>query len=71
MRNKEVEFNPYIYTLSKLCWLAMKYPGFYYAQQGGIQNSRWNSRLIRHEELSRNNRCHNFPYVHSSRKHWK
>ena len=26
MRNKQVEFNPYIYTLSKLSILALKYP---------------------------------------------
>ena len=28
MRNKQVEFNPYIYTLSKLYVLATKYPFF-------------------------------------------
>ena len=48
MRNKQVEFNPYIYTLSKLSpVLAMKYP-FLNTQQGGIQNSRRIIRLIRH-----------------------
>ena len=37
-RNKQVEFNPYIYTLSKWTRLAMKYP-FLNTQQGGIQSS--------------------------------
>ena len=35
MRNKQVEFNPYIYTLSNLYRLATKYPG-----GGFIQNTR-------------------------------
>ena len=33
MKNKQVEFNPYIYTLSKLYslkLLAIKYPGFFF-----------------------------------------
>ena len=48
MRNKQVEFNPYIYTLYQHCpVLAMKYL-FLNTQQGGIQNSRRSSLLIRH-----------------------
>ena len=70
MRNKQVEFNPYIYTLSKFPVLAMKYP-FFNTQQGSIPNSRQNCRLIRHGPLSRKYGCQNFSYVHSSRKHWK
>ena len=50
MRNKQVEFNPYIYidTNQSCPVLAMKYP-FFNAQQGGIQNSRRNRQLIRHD----------------------
>ena len=51
MRNKQVEFNPYIeYTLSKLYRLTMKYP-FLNTQQGGIQNSRHMSRQQLHREM--------------------
>ena len=47
LHEKQVEFNPYIYTLSKLSVLSMKYPIFN-TQQGGIQNSRRNGPFIRH-----------------------
>ena len=40
-------------------------------QQGGIQNSRRNSQLIRHWNGFMENGCQNFSYVHISRKHWK
>ena len=48
----------------------MKYP-FLNTQQGGIQNSHRNSRLIRHGNSFMENGCQNFSYVHRSRKHWE
>ena len=50
MRNKQVEFNPYIYTYQNCPVLAMKYP-FLNIQQGGIQNSGRSSRLITYRML--------------------
>ena len=47
MRNKQVEFNPYIYTLSKLSRFVNEISVFN-TQQGGIQNSRRNGKFIRH-----------------------
>ena len=47
MRNKQVEFNPYVYTLSKLSRFGYEISVFKYTS-GGIQNSRRSSRLIRH-----------------------
>ena len=47
MRNKQVEFNHFIYTLSKLSRFGYKI-SVLNTQQGGIQNSRRNHRLIRH-----------------------
>ena len=47
MRNKQVEFNPYIYTLSKLSHFCYEIFVFN-TQQGSIQNSNQNSRFIRH-----------------------
>ena len=49
MINNQVEFNPYIYTLSKLSCFGDKISVFN-AQQGGIQNSPW---LIRHGNPTR------------------
>ena len=42
---------------------------FFNTQQGGIQNSGRNSRLIRHGNSFMENGCQNFSYVHRSRKH--
>ena len=53
----------------------MQYP-FFNTQQGGIQNSHWNSRLIRHGDRlnSWKNGCQNCSNVHSTfvaAKHWQ
>ena len=78
MRNKQVEFNPYIYTLSKLSSFGQEISVFN-THQGGIQNSRRNGHLKSNQIKSNyvtyaaswKNGCQNFSYVHRSRKHWK
>ena len=47
----------------------MKYP-FLNTQQGGIQNSRRSSRLIRHACRLLEKWMSTFSYVYRSRKHW-
>ena len=74
MRNKQVEFNPYIYSiLDQNCpVLAMKYP---------FLNTLHNRAVFRMATgaagsyvmyvSSWKNGCQNFSYVHRSRKHWE
>ena len=70
MRNKQVEFNPYIYTLSKLYRLATKYPFF---------NTKHPAIILRASLFvvtpsyvaSSKIEYQNFSYVYRSRKHWK
>ena len=47
MRKKQVEFNPYIYTLSKLFRFFGYEISVFNTQPAGIQNSRRSRRLIR------------------------
>ena len=56
MRNKQVEFNPYIYTFSKLFPFGYEMSVFKYTT---TYVSSWK------------NGCQNFSYVHRSRKHWE
>ena len=65
MRNKQVEFNPYIYTLSKLSRFDQEISVF------NMQNSRRTASSYLTYEASWKNGCQNFSYVHRSRKHWK
>ena len=51
MRNKQVEFNPYMYTLPKLSRFGYEISVFN-TQQGGIKNSRLSSRYIRHGNVT-------------------
>ena len=66
MRNKQVEFNPYIYTLSKLSRLATN-----------ISFSIHNNAVFRTSgsyvtgTVSWKNGCQFFSYVYSTRNHWK
>ena len=73
MRNKQVEFNPYIYTLttlSKLYRFATKYPFF---------NTKHPVIILRvslfavtpSRVASTKIECQNFSYVYRSRKHWE
>ena len=65
---KKVKLNPYIYTLSKLFPFVDEISSFY-TQKGGIQNSRRNGWLIRHDNRFTEEWLSNCSYVHSSRKH--
>ena len=73
MRNKQVEFNPYIYTLttlSKLYVLATKYP--FFNTKHPVINQRASLFVVTPAHVaSWKIECQNFCNVYRSRKHWK
>ena len=73
MRNKQVEFNPYIYTLttlSKLYLLATKCPFFNTRPSVIILRASLFAVTPSHVASSKIE-CQNFSYVYRSRKHWE
>ena len=73
MRNKQVEFNSYIYTLttlSKLNLLATKYPFFNTKHPVIILRASLFVVTPSHVASSKIE-CQNFSYVYRSRKHWE
>ena len=71
MRNKQVEFNPYIYSLSKLSRFGYEISVFknttgQYSEQPPEQPAH-TSRMFLHGKMDVNF----FSYVHRSRKHWE
>ena len=73
MRNKQVEFNPYIYTLttlSKLYPLATKYPFFNTKHPVIILRASVFAVTPSHVASSKIE-CQNFSYVYRSREHWE
>ena len=70
MRNKPVEFNPYIYTLSKL---------YRFGHEISVFNTKHPVIILRvslfvvtpSHVASSKIECRNFSYVYRSRKHWK
>ena len=73
MRNKQVEFNPYIYTLTTLSKL------YRFGYEISVFNTKhpviilWVSlfAVTPSHVASSKNECQNFSYVHRSRKHWE
>ena len=75
MRNKQVEFNPYIYTLTTLKYqncavLATKYPFFNTKHPVIILRVSLFAVTPSHVASSKIE-CQNFSYVYRSRKHWE
>ena len=70
MRNKQVESNPYIYTLSKLYRFGYEISVFWYKTPGHYSTGA----IIRRYTVScrfMENWMSNFSYVYRSRKHWE
>ena len=73
MRNKHVEFNPYIYTLSKLSCFGYEISVFKYttADRAVFRTAAGAAGSYVTATVLWKNGCQNFSYVHPSRKHWK
>ena len=69
MRNKQVEFNPNIYTLSKLYRFGYEISGFFYTKHPVIILRASLFVVTPAHVASWKNGCQNFPYGYFSRKH--
>ena len=70
MRNKQVEFNPYIYTLSKLSRFGQEI-SVLIRIRAVFRTAAGTAISYVTYAASWKNGCQNFSYVHRSRKHWK
>ena len=74
MRNKQVEFNPYIYTLSKLPCFGYEISVFLIHNRAVFRTAAGTAISYIKKMVTWKNGCQNFYFVHShdsSRKHWK
>ena len=69
MRNKPVEFNPYIYSLSKLYRFGYEISGFFNTKHPVIILRESLFVVTPAHVSSWKIECQNFSYVHRSRKH--
>ena len=72
MRNKQVEFNPYIYTLSKLYRFGYEISGVFFNTKHPVIILRASLFVVTPSHVaSWKIECQNCSYVYRSRKHWK